>query len=132
MQETDENEFNCSRSIGAMERRVQLRTSLTSASPSRFECHSCGKSFPTERIRERHQLHTRRSNGPFIRSLPTDIRGMRGSAVLFPRFKKWDCPHPTCKRRGKGGFRRRDNLIHHCRNVHNQYIRYQSRVNCKH
>ena len=103
-------------------------TSPTGASRSRFECDECGKTFSTKNNRERHRSNMHRSNrsSPNTINLSASSQGATESAELIPvtfeRRKKWDCPYPTCKRKGKGGFSRRDNLIQHCRNVHNDKI----------
>ena len=110
----------------SMEKSVKL-TLPSSAFPSRFECHECGKSFSTKNNCQRHRrnVHGSNSSSQFIESLPTSIQGVKESANLIPvllKKQKRDCPYPTCKRKGKMGFSRPDNLIQHRRNVHNENI----------
>ena len=109
-----------------MEKSVKL-TLPSSKFSSRFECHECGKRFSTKNNCQRHRRNVHRSNSPspFIENLPTSIQGVKESAILVPVLlekQKCDCPHSTCKRKGKMGFSRPDNLIQHRRNVHNENI----------
>lgn len=69
---------------------------------------------------ERHQRRVHGSNGLSIGRRSTRDRG--GMDLGFWEIKRWDCPHPTCQRKGHRGFNRRDFLVQHCRNVHNQIL----------
>ena len=121
VQETDRYELCCPYYVVSMENKL---TSPSSTFPSRFECHECGKKFSTKNNCQRHRrnVHGSNSSSPYIESLPTNIQGVKRSANLIPVQQKCDCPHLTCKRKGKMGFSRPDNLIQHRRNVHNENI----------
>ena len=112
--------------VVSMEKSVKL-TSPSSTFPSRLECYECGKKFSTKNNCQRHRrnVHGSNSSSPFIANLPTSIQGVKESASLIPVLlekQKRDCPYPTCKRKGKMGFSRLDNLIQHRRNVHDENI----------
>lgn len=111
--------------VVGMDWNVWLRASVSSASLLRFECNKCGKTFSTKNNCQRHRrnIHGSNSSSPFIENEPTSIQEVTVNLIpVLLEKKKWECPYPTCKRKGKGGFNRRDNLIQHCRNVHNQNI----------
>ena len=82
-----------SNSLGANHgSNVKLTTAPANASPLSFE---------------RHQRRVHGSNSLSIGSPPT-------------HDGRWECPHPTCWRKGPRGFNQLDFLISHCRYVHNQ------------
>ena len=99
------------------------------------ERHHCSRSTLTDKSRERHdcksiptegaQFNTYRSNSPLVGSFAIGDRAMGGSALpVSERLEKrnWDCPHPTCNRKGKLGFNRLESLLQHSRNIHNQHV----------
>ena len=99
---------------------VKIRTS---ASP--FQCHYCDMLFLTEKFLERHHCKSFPTDPQFntwSSAISSDRGSMWASAVFVPESlekKSWDCPHPTCNRKGKAGFHRVENLIQHSRSVHN-------------
>ena len=83
-----------------------------------FKCSCSSGTNLTESAWNRHMLNTHLSGRRLIGSaFPIDDRG-----ILDPeRLEKsnWDCPHPTCPRKGHRGFILQKSLVMHCRDVHN-------------
>ena len=127
---------------------ITTSTSLAGVPFVPFECAICGGTFSTakscerhgcfmsssieEMFRERHDYESVPSEGaqfstssPSIGSFAIGDRNMGGSAFPVPERlekKNWECPHPTCKRKGKLAFNRLESLIRHSRSIHNQHV----------
>lgn len=110
---------------------ITTSTFLAGAHTLPWECDGCGLAFSTEMSRDSHDCNRsfRRElyqprfrapilDNPLIGSSAIGDRGRGGLAV----YRIYDCPHPTCDRKGGLGFSRLESLIEHSRNIHNQHV----------